>query len=331
MYSSYRNSPTDALRNFYGPTSTTQLSSTATSNLYKPPMPSVSNLMTSNTSSYMGLNRMSPLPMRRYSYSGALPSSSFDGDYMTLPIADTNTANLTNLIAETCQSISRSSNILNRQLSADMALSNANLNITNLFDENIESDIIKYDLLNEITTTATPTPFKYTNFYSQPSITEHLPTAMPISSYFNRNLPLTSSRLISDDYLLSKPILSKNYNQLASSYVNDDYYTSTQAPPFRTYSQHYSSIPCLPSQSYHTPFNRNYYQSHYQPPFSSRPPSISSLNRYTTYPNNYSSGFNAHPPYYRTASRLDLDKPQSNEIKRQVSFKFDVDQMSFDR
>lgn len=287
--------------------------------------------MTTNTSSTLGLNRMSPLPPRRYSYSG-LPTSTSINDYMHLPLSE-NAANINNLITETCQSISRSSNILNRQLSADMALNNpCYTSLSNLIDENIQSDIVKFDLINDITTTANVAPTSYTNLYSQPTIADRImfmpPTAT--TSYFNRP-PLTSSRLISDDYLLSKPIFSKNYNQLASSYVNNDYYST----PFNTVnSHHYASNPCLSSQtnnSYnHYPlsssFNRNYYQSYHQPPFTSRPPSISSLNRYTSYSNNY---FNP-TPYYRTGSRLDLDIPKSNEIKRQVSFKFDVDQMSFD-
>lgn len=337
IYSSYRNSPTDGLRNFYGPANTntnTQLASTATNNLYN--SPATSNLLTTNTSSTLGLNRTSPLPIRRYSYSG-LPSSTSINEYMNMPIHD-NAANISSLITETCQSISRSSNILNRQLSADMALSNpCYTSLSNLIDQNIQSDIVKYDLINDITTKANVAPVNYTNFYSQPTVAERMmympPTAT--TSYFNRP-PLTSSRLISDDYLLSKPIFSKNYNQLASSYVNDDYYTQ----PYNSLSHHYASNPCLSSHTYstHIPynnyplsssFNRNYYQSYHQQPFASRPPSISSLNRYTTYSNNYCNSFNPQP-YYRTGSRLDLDNPKNNEIKRQVSFKFDVDQMSFD-
>lgn len=336
IYTSYRNSPTDALRNIYGPTTSTttntQLASTASNNLYN--SPATSNLMTTNTSSTLGLNRMSPLPIRRYSYSG-LPSSASINDYMNLPITD-NAANISSLITETCQSISRSSNILNRQLSADMALSNpCYTSLSNLIDENIQSDIVKFDLLNDLTTTAVA-PIKYTNFYSQPTLADRImcmPTAATTSYFPNRNPPLATSRLISDDYLLSKPIFSKNYNQLTSSYVNDDYYTQ----PFNTLSHHYASNPCLSSQTHNpynhyplsTSFNRNYYQSYHQPSFTSRPPSISSLNRFTTYSNNYLNSFNP-TPYYRTGSRLDLDNPKNNEIKRQVSFKFDVDQMSFD-
>ena len=332
IYTSYRNSPTETVRNIYGPTPTTP----APTNLYS--SPATSNLMTTNTSSTMGLNRMSPpLPMRRYSYSG-LPSSASINEYMNMPIMD-NTANISSLITETCQSISRSSNILNRQLSADMALSNpCYTSLSNLIDENIQSDIVKYDLINDITTSANNVPLNFSNLYSQPLIVDRLmPTYLPTAttSYFNRNPPLSTSRLISDDYLLSKPIFSKNYNQLATSYVNDDYYTTQ---PYNSHSYRYASNPCLSSNSYNIPynhcplsssFNRNYYQSYHQQPFASRPPSISSLNRYTTYSNNYSNSFNPQP-YYRTGSRLDLDNPKSNEIKRQVSFKFDVDQMSFD-
>ena len=419
MYSSYRNSPTDALRNIYGNNSSAastnqQLASSATNNPYCSPAtsnlmttntsstlglnrmshnpyssppncnlmtantsstlglnrishipysspatcnlmtantsstlglnrmshipyssPATSNLMMTNTSSTLGLNRMSPPPIRRYSYSG-LPSSTSINDYVTLPISD-NAANISSLITETCQSISRSSNILNRQLSADMALNNpCYTSLSNLIDENIQSDIVKYDLLNDITTTANVAPIKYTNFYSQPTIADRMmfmPTAT--TSYFNRNPPLSTNRLITDDYLLSKPIFSKDNNRLTSSYVNDDYYTQ----PFNTPSYHYASNPCLSSLTYTQPynhfplsnssFNRNYYPSYHQPQFTSRPPSISSLNRYTTYSNNYASSFNPQP-YYRTGSRLDLDNPKNNEIKRQVSFKFDVDQMSFD-
>lgn len=344
IYTSYRNSPTDALRNIYGPTSSTttntQLASTATNNLYN--SPATSNLMTTNTSSTLGLNRTSPLPIRRYSYSG-LPSSTSINEYMNMPITD-NAVNISSLITETCQSISRSSNILNRQLSADMALGNpCYTSLSNLIDENIQSDIVKFDLINDITTTSNVAPIQYSNFYSQPTIADRMmympPTATATTSYFpNRNPPLSTSRLISDDYLLSKPIFSKNYNQLTSSYVNDDYYTH----PYNSFSHHYASNPCLSSHTYpttHTPynhyplsssFNRNYYQSYHQQPFASRPPSISSLNRYTTYSNNYPGSFNPQPYIYRTGSRLDLDNPKNNEIKRQVSFKFDVDQMSFD-
>jgi hypothetical protein len=348
-YSSYRNSPTDALRNIYGTTSSstsnnTQLASATSAN--KPySSPVASNLITTNASSTLGLNRTSPLPMRRYSYSG-LPSSASImslNDYTNLPCTD-NAANISCLITETCQSISRSSNILNRQLSADMALSNpCYTSLSNLIDENIQSDIVKFDLINEITTQANPTPIKYSNFYTQPTIADrimYMPTAvapLPLTStYFNRPPAFSASRLHSDDYLLSKPIFSKNYNQFTSSYVNDDYYTQPLPTP-RSY--HYASNPCLSSQSTYIPpynhyplsntFNRNYYQSYHQPSFTSRPPSITSLNRYTTFPTNYSSSFNPQP-YYRTGSRLDLDNPKSNEIKRQVSFKFDVDQMSFD-
>jgi hypothetical protein len=360
IYTSYRNSPTDALRNIYGPTSSTttmntQLASSTSlmnPNLYESKVynsPAISsNLMTTNTSSTLGLNRTSPIPIRRYSYSG-LPSSASINEYMNLPITD-NVANISSLISETCQSISRSSNILNRQLSADMALNNpCYTSLSNLIDENISSDIVKYDLLNDLTTTANITPVKFTNFYTQPTIADRImfaPTATTTSYFNNRVQPLsTTSRLISDDYLLSKPIFSKNYNQFPSTYLNGDLYSSTTVTrPHQIFNStltphhhHYSSNPCLSSTqtpSYnHYPlsnsFNRNYYQSYHQQPFTSRPPSISSLNRYTTYSNNYAGSFNPQP-YYRTGSRLDLDNPKNNEIKRQVSFKFDVDQMSFD-
>lgn len=372
----------DSLRNFYGPSSssscapppqpsaaiTAPLASTADlppppstpRTLFTPTPAPASNLLTTNTTSYIGLNSISPLPARRYSYSGAFPSSTSIADNLNFAMMHQppHDSNISSLITETCQSISRSSNILNRQLSADMALSC--MSLTNLIDENVESDIVKYDLLNDITTTATITPAKYSNFYTQARHLPCLPTLPPqplpgSSSYFNRN------SLISDDYLLSKPVFSKNFNSLASSYIHDDYqyatmpqsYTHTPQhyPQYTHYtpSQHYASNPCLssshvhyyhPQPSHYPPthpmssaFNRNYYQSHHQQPFSSRPPSITSLNRYSALaanPNHYSSSFNAQP-YYRTSSRLDLDNTnKSSEIKRQVSFKFDVDQMSFD-
>jgi hypothetical protein len=378
MFTSF-SSGSDSLRNFYGSSTTPNAAITAplASTADLPPAPSTprtlftptpaSNLLSTNTSSFIGLNNISPLPTRRYSYSGAFPSSTSIAENLSLAMPP-HDSNISSLITETCQSISRSSNILNRQLSADMALSC--MSLTNLIDENVESDIVKYDLLNEITTTATITPAKYSNFYTQ---ARHLPclppqpppppppTAIGSSSYFNRN------SLMSDDYLLSKPVFSKNFNSLASSYIHDDYqyaaipqsynHTPQHYPHYTHYtpSQHYASNPCLSSSSshahnyqhyYHHPqpshhyppthpmssaFNRNYYQSHHQQPFSSRPPSITSLNRYSALAaNNYSSSFNAQP-YYRTSSRLDLDNTnKSSEIKRQVSFKFDVDQMSFD-
>jgi hypothetical protein len=310
----------------FGPPTASVTPSTSTA-----PYTPTSNLLSTNTSSFVGLNRIGSLPLRRYSYSG-LPSSGSMTDSLNLVTQD---SSITNLINETCQSISRSSNILNRQLSADMAQLGSVMSLSNLIDENIESDIVKYDLLNDITTTASNVmPIKYTNFYSQPTIATRSYTAT--HPHFNRN------PLISDDYLLAKPIFSKNYNSLTSSYINDDYYTT---PQYNHYTHnHYASNPCLSSHSYpyhshHThpsssssTFNRNYYQSHHQQPptfSSSRPPSISSLNRYAALSNNYSSSFNAQP-YYRTSSRIDLDNPKNSEIKRQVSFKFDVDQMSFD-
>lgn len=329
-------------------------------------MSNLSNLTTTNTSSILGLNRasLSPPPKRRYSY-GGLPSSSSVADYMNLPMPEP-TAHLSNLLNETCKSISRSSNILNRQLSYDMSLCNTNL--TNLIDENIRSDIVKFDLLNDLTTTApiimTPTN-KYSTLYSHPTISDqfYMPSAtasiaatsslpfqqqQPSSSYYNNHRmssiytppPAPINRLLSDDYLLSKPVFSKKLNQFTSSYLNDDYYTqplntlSSQTNNRIFSNHHYASNPCLSSQTYphsypfNSTFNRNYYPSHHQPP-PSRPPSISSLNRYTNYSNNYSNSFNA-TPHYRTASRIDLDNQKSNEIKRQVSFKFDVDTMSCD-
>lgn len=361
MYTSY-SSGIDTLRNYYGPSPSTapstqlptaplppqpmqQSQHPSSCNLYSTPvapMPA-SNLLTTNASSYISLNRMSPLPTRRYSYSGSMqPSISISDNLNLLHNQD---SNITNLITETCQSISRSSNILNRQLSADMAMSCTSL--SNLIEENIESDIVKYDLINEITTTASAPPHNFPNFYTHARKLPYVPSlpltvAPMVPSYRNH------SQLISDDYLLSKPIFSKNLNTLTSSYISDDYnyvepFSYTQTPHYPT-SHHYSSNPCLSSQQFptqnhlsytHLPmssaFNRNYYQSHHQQPFSSRPPSISSLNRYTALSNNYPSSFNAPQPYYRTSSRLDLDNPnKGGEIKRQVSFKFDVDQMSFD-
>jgi hypothetical protein len=349
-----------------------------------PPPPS--NLMTTNASSFIGLNRMSPLPMRRYSYSGLPSSTSFTDLNMNFDAALLHSnSSITNLINETCQSISRSSNILSRQLSADMALGGyGSMSFTNLIDENVESDIVKFDLLNEITTTAPVAPLKYSDtFYSHP--TRHLPVIAP--SYFNRNV---SHVLSSDDYLLSKPIFSKSYvsHPMSSSYISDDHgqqysnnfygaqplthsyhttppshlhyptYTHHQLPLQHRYHPHYASNPCLSTHSYHnavapsvtattaypnslnhsalnSAFNRTYNYpsqlSHQQAFSSSRPPSISSLNRYTTaLSNNYTNSFNAQP-YYRTSSRIDLDNPKGSEIKRQVSFKFDVDQMSYDQ
>lgn len=358
MYTSY-SSGSESLRNYYGPSPSTAPSTQLSTaplppqpiqppqptpcNLYSTPVvpPPASNLLTTNTASYVGLNHISPLPTRRYSYSGSLPPSISISDNLNL--MHNQDSNITNLITETCQSISRSSNILNRQLSADMA-SYSCQSLSNLIEDNIESDIVKYDLINEITTTASAAPLKFPNFYTHarklPYVPPFPPTVVPLVPPY-RNQP----HLISDDYLLSKPIFSKNLNTFTSSYIGDDYhyaepqtYTQTHYP---TSHHHYASNPCLSSQypqnhlSYtHHPmssaFNRNYYQSHHQQPFSSRPPSISSLNRYSALSNNYSSSFNAQP-YYRTSSRIDLDNPnKGGEIKRQVSFKFDVDQMSFD-
>jgi len=380
MFSTSASYPSDGLISsgyFGGPPTTTstsqQLASMAApgavqcsnpyhSSITLPPTPAVSsNLLSTNASSFIGLNRMSPLPKRRYSYSG-LPSTPSMNDLhmsMNMNCAMVHENSIANLISETCQSISRTSDILNRQLSSDLALSCTSL--SNLIEENIESDIVKYDLLNDITTTAAMTPLKYANnLYTQPAKYNLMPTAIK-PSYFNRN---PSHYLSSDDYILSKPIFSKNYiNPISSSYICDDHNTSYNNYPTTTLATthyhsppshyhyhsphpnyHYASNPCLSSHhSYHNSprhsypisntnaFNRNYnYQSHHQQAFSSsRPPSISSLNRYnTTTPGNYPGSYNQ--PYYRTSSRMDLDNPKGGEIKRQVSFKFDVDQMSFD-
>lgn len=387
MFTTSASYPSDVLRTscYYGgpasaPSSSQLAGSTAPSSVvYPTPItlpatPAVSsNLLSTNASSFIGLNHMSPLPMRRYSYSG-LPSSTSIADLhlnMHHNCAMAHENSIANLITETCQSISRTSDILNRQLSGEMLTLSCN-NLTNLIDENVESDIVKYDLLNDLTTTAALTPLKYSNnLYTQSmkypnnninaNITSMMPTATK-SPYFNRP---QSHFLSSDDYILSKPIFSKNYiNPISSSYICDDHNTNYNnymttshyhSPPSHYHyhsphhNYHYASNPCLSSHhSYHNSprhsypiattsansnaFNRNYnYQSHHQQAFSSsRPPSISSLNRYNTAnANNYSSSFH-NQPYYRTSSRLDLDNPKGGEIKRQVSFKFDVDQMSFD-
>jgi hypothetical protein len=329
--------------NFYNPTTTSTIGTTSQS----------LSLNQNLSSSIYGLNQTSPLPRRRYSI-GGLPTSSSIADYLNLQMQESAAnVNITNLLNETCKSISRSSNILNRRLSEDLALSNSNL-LCDLFEDNINSDIIKYEMLNDITTTTGITPTRYTNYYSQPTLINTvdqltqqyrkptLTSTNPFtSSYFNnsnaRNLLYPNRRLLSDDYLLSKPIFSRNYlnnsNNLASSYLQDDYHT-----PFSSLSQtkrhllshHYASNPCL-SQTHSHPYgtsnynyNRYLYQSQPQPP-PTRQPSISSLNRYA-----YSNYKDFVQPYYRTSSRLDLDNTKSNEIKRQVSFKFDVDTMSID-
>lgn len=353
-------SPTDATsRSIYGPPASSssamqplQHHSSSTSNFYIP----LTTAATSNlNSSIYGLNQTSPLPRRRYSI-GGLPTSSSIADFLNLPIQE-NAANtnITNLLNETYRSISRSSNILNRQFPNELVLSSSNIcssNICDLIDENINSEIIKYDLLNDLTTTASITPTsKYTNYYSQPTINNDLlyscKPATTTSSYFNnsnaRNF-YRNRRLLSDDYLLSKPIFSRNYNNssLTSSYLPDDYQTSSSLPlPINTLSSlqtnrliphhhHYASNPCLSqTHSSHLPYSsspyyRNYYQSQPQPP-PTRQPSMSSLNRYA-----YSNYKDFVQPFYRTPSRLDLDNSKSNEIKRQVSFKFDVDTMSID-
>lgn len=324
------NSP-DAYRNIFA---TQPAITSGSSSLFKP-LPSTAT--SALTTSLLGTSRTSPLPKRRYSI-GGLPTSTSVADYLNLPIQETAAnANLSNLLSETYKSISRSSNILNRRLSYEMALDNANL--TNIIDDNINSDIIKYDLINNLTTTATLTPTKYSNYYSQPAIgTEHLlgtsatplaPTSFYTNSYQpTRNTSLNlypSNRLMSDDYLLSKPIFSKNYDTLplASSYLTDDCYTR----PFNALSTHtsrlltqtHSSNPCL-SQTQFNPYSTALNRSTYYP-LPTRQPSSSSLNRYT---------YNAPSFYHRPSSRLDLDTNKSNDIKRQVSFKFDVDEMSFD-
>lgn len=368
-------SPTDATsRSFYGPlTSSLPLHhSASTSNFY---IPLSSNTVTTNTatapttnlsSSIYGLDRCctSPLPRRRYSI-GGLPSSSSIADFLNVEMQENSaaTANISNLLNETSRSISRSQSILNRQMTHDMALSSSN--ICDLLDENIHSEIIKYDLLNELTTTASVTPAvtstRFTNYYSQPTINNDLlygcrstPSTVAPSSYFNNSNARTlyrNRRLLSDDYLLSKPIFSRhnnvnnyNTNTFTPSYLQDDYNpVSSSSLPLNTLSlqtnrllsHHYASNPCL-SQTHtsshlpysSSPYYRNYYQSphhHQQPLPPTRQPSMSSLNRYA-----YSNYKDFVQPYYRTPSRLDLDNAKSNEIKRQVSFKFDVDTMSMD-
>lgn len=137
------NSP-DAYRNIFA---TQPAITSGSSSLFKP-LPSTAT--SALTTSLLGTSRTSPLPKRRYSI-GGLPTSTSVADYLNLPIQETAAnANLSNLLSETYKSISRSSNILNRRLSYEMALDNANL--TNIIDDNINSDIIKYDLINNLPT-----------------------------------------------------------------------------------------------------------------------------------------------------------------------------------
>ena len=265
-----------------------------------------------NTSS---MDRMHRLPARRYSISG-MPSSSL-ADYCNLSENAANllnqSANITNLLNETTKSLSRSSNILNLRYS--------------------QPPPPGYHLADQMSasTTLPPPPYSCStnlplssNFCSYPNVNSQMPN-FTSSNLANLSHCLSGYNRPSSDYLLSKPIYSNTYSN-TSNYLSQPHSILSQTK--NILSQHYASNPVLSRSLTNLPSSSSSYNHHFNninhhypvdyPPY---------LNEYGN--KNY---YKRHYSNYQTPpiNKLDLDYSRASDFKRQVSFKFDVDELSID-
>lgn len=271
-------------------------------------------------------DRSGRLPARRYSISG-LPSSSLV-DYCNLSDSAANlysqSVNLTNLLNETTKSLSRSSNILNMRYSQTPTLTQQQIG-------SVDS-IVNHPSFYQTSQAQPPpppppppppstqSPYENmlpmsSNFCSYPNVNTHMPNfnTSTMTNYVGNYRP-------SSDYLLSRPIYSNTCSN-SSNLLSQPHSILSQTR--NLLSQHYASNPLLSRSLTNLPssssschfFNRRQLPVDY-PPF------------VNDYGNNFS--FKTNPYYQSPFSKLDLDYSRTNDMKRQVSFKFDVDTMSID-
>jgi hypothetical protein len=198
-------------------------------------------------------------------------------------------------------------------------LQNQSTNITNLLCEATRSLSRSSNILNRRFSQGTlPTrpgsdpslmPMPTTNFHSYQNIIPHQsPTTFRSSNYDLSNY-LPSYFKPSSDYLLSKPI----YSNLYSSHTAN---LSCQSPLGLL-----SPTKKLPSQNYASNPVLSHTMSSYMPFHSSTNHPFCSDN---------TTGYYNQPLYHQNypSSNIHLDYNRPNDMKRQVSFKFDVDTLS---
>lgn len=275
------------------------------------------------------------------------------------------TANITNLLNEATRSISRSSNILNRRYShSDSYIDLSNTMIDPLLTTSttaISGGGIggTGGVLGGGTTTGSSSAIAAAaaaavaqNQYNTNNLnttnlsnsTSNLLLNQPnylSSSYHDLTNYLPTTFKPTPDYLLSKPIYSNNrfYNSRYNLYNNNNnsnnlmmpsqYYTTMASQ------QRYASNPVLSQTTSNNNYNNIFHHRHlpsylygYTNPNFNNYHYNSHLNHhnnsYYHQRNHFNNNNLNHHPNYST-SQLDLDYTKPNDIKRQVSFKFDVD------
>lgn len=284
-----------------------------------------SNYSTNYTSTTM-LDRAARLPARRYSISG-LPSNNSLVDYCNLSENAANlysqSANITNLLSETTKSLSRSSNILNMRYAQTPTMTHQPIgSVDSLMSHpSLYQNPQLQQPLQPPPPPPPPPPPTYeklmpmpTNFCSYPNVNTHMPNynTSNMVNYVGGYRP-------SSDYLLSKPIYSNTY---ANSPIVHSQPHSILSQTKNILSQHYASNPIMSRSLTNLPSSSS---------------SFNFLNRrqfpvdYPPFMNDYGNlSYKSNPYYQSSFSKLDLDYSRANDMKRQVSFKFDVDTLSFD-
>jgi hypothetical protein len=250
--------------------------------------PTYSKVQPYNLCTTSALSRAFPLQRRRYSI-GGLPSSS---------------------IADYCN-LAENASILHNQ----------STNITNLLCEATKSLSRSSNILNQrFSHGGLPTrpgsdpnlmPMPITNFNSYQNVMSHrLPTSFSSSNYDLSNY-LPSYFKPSSDYLLSKPIYSNNLYSSHTANLSCQSPLGLLSPTKKLPLQNYSSNPVLS----HTVSSYLPYHSSTNHPFCS---------------DSTSAYYSNQPMYHQIypSSNIHLDYNRPNEMKRQVSFKFDVDTLS---
>lgn len=271
-----------------------------------------------------------------------------------------NTPHITNLLNETSKSISRSSQILNRRSTSGSGGIGGGLSTGGLHSSitNLDCGRSSYPALNlgeiflnnnishssNIDNNIVPLS---SNFYSHPNI-----YTQP-NNFCSSNTNLTNLNNLnyfdykfrpSSDYLYtSKPIYSNTYSTTTTLPTTQKY--SHYNYPTSSHNVHHNSLPFNHNHNYHhhssnptinnyhsQQFNQQHQQqshqqyNHQQQPLHHQPTTTTSFN-------GYSNQHFDHHHYNRlpmSMSKLDLDFTKPPEVKRQVSFKFDVDTLSID-
>jgi hypothetical protein len=267
------------------------------------------------------MDRMHRLPARRYSISG-MPSSAL-ADYCNLSENAANllnqSANITNLLNETTKSLSRSSNILNQRCYPTQTSSG-------YYGHGFG---FGYDPPPYTSTSNLPMS---SGFRSYPNVNSQMPN-FTSSNLAGLSHCLSGYNRPSSDYLLSKPIYSNSYSNTASNYLTQPHSILSQTK--NVLSQHFASNPVLSRSLTNLPSSSSPYNHH----FTNNNNNNSNISHhypveYPPFANDYGTRnyYKRHYSNYQTPTinKLDLDYSRASDFKRQVSFKFDVDELSID-